>query len=132
METSKRPGVSGNSRKGKAWINQEELKIQKDFIHEGLGQNLYGRTDLTDQEVQESSSIDEEKILEALQRSPEVDISGVTVSLENGVVRFDGIAENIHEVRVMENVVRNLEGVSNVISHLELRSDEDPKERILH
>lgn len=129
------PGVSGKKASGKTWVNREELKEQQDFRddleesvegYQSTGQNLFGRTDLDDQNPhQKIHNITEEQLFEALRRSPQVDASGIKVILEDrGIVRLQGIVEDVNEMRMAENVIKNVEGVRKVISELKSKHDE--------
>jgi osmotically-inducible protein OsmY len=132
MHPEKESGVSGKSRTGKTWVNPNELHEQKKFADEmyksedvysntGTGQNLFGRSELTDQEKPAERSLTEAEIVESLKRSPEVDISHIKVRVEGHTVYLEGTVEEIDEIRAMENIAKNVPGVSKVESHIEVR-----------
>src|SRR6478735_5914596 len=99
METNKdSPGISGKENK-RSWFNTEKYHQQRDFIEhvdesekgysQSTGKNLMGRDDFTNQSGNEKD-LDQQKILEVLKRSPEVDISHVDLSLDGGSVILKG------------------------------------------
>lgn len=128
MESQQEPGVSGKKKNGKTWTNPEELQKQKKFVDTldeiPKGHNLYGRSDLKNQDHPETSNILESEVVEALKRSPHMDFSEVIVEAIEGVVHLTGYVEDLAELREMENITKNVPGVTKVESHIEVRSDE--------
>ncbi len=123
--------VSGKSKDGRSWINRIYLKIQKNFFEQsneiGRSDNLFGRLNLDDQnpirEVESSeSSLSYSHVIEALKRSPEIDVSKVQVHLRGNTVLLQGKAESLKEERAMISIVENLKGVSVVQSELEIKN----------
>jgi osmotically-inducible protein OsmY len=121
--------VSGKSKNGKSWINKTYRKLQKHFIDQskeiGMSDNLYGRIDLDDQgplkSVESSdSSLSYSHIIEALKRSPEIDVSQVHVAITGNSVLLQGKASSLKEIRAMIHIVQNLRGVFSVKSELEI------------
>lgn len=128
MESQQEPGVSGKRENGKTWTNSEELQKQKKFIDTldeiPKDHNLYGRSDLQNQDHPETNNLLESEIVETLKRSPHMDFKDVIVESSGGVIHLTGYVEDLAELREMENLTRNVPGVSKVVSHVELRSDE--------
>lgn len=136
MEPEKNhPGVSGKERGGKRWINPDAREKQKEFADEmyevdegyepqGRGNNLFGRTDLTNQEGHEETSLDQQKVVVALKRSPEVDISDIEIKVDGGTVILEGTVDHPSRVRTVENLVWSVSGVKKIINHLEPREGE--------
>ncbi len=128
METSKEPGVSGKNKEGKTWTNFEELQKQKAFIdavdEAPKAHNLYGRSDLKNQERPETSNLLESEIVDALKRSPHMDFKDLFVEVNEGVVSLTGYVEDMAELRELENITKNVPGVIKVVNHVEVRSDE--------
>ena len=129
MESQKEPGVSGKKNDGKTWTNFEELQKQKGFI-DTLGEapkalNLYGRSDLENQDHPEGENILESEIIEALKRSPHMDFKDINVEVSEGVVYLTGYVEDIAELREMENITKNVPGVIRVESQVEVKTDEN-------
>jgi len=136
MKASKRhPGVSGKSQSGREWINEEELSQQHEFADEvyesekgfeaaGTGKNLFGRSDLSEQQEELGENLDEAQILETLKRSPEIDLEGIHLEFNNGSVLLEGEVDEPARIRTFENIVKNIPGVSEVINRLEYRSME--------
>lgn len=132
MESQKEPGVSGKKKDGKTWTNFEELQKQKGFI-DTVGEapkahNLYGRSDLENQDHPESANVLESEIVEVLKRSPHMDFKNIDVQVSDGVVYLTGYVEDMAELREMENIVRNVPGVTEIDSQVEVRSDENLNE----
>lgn len=136
MNEEQEPGVSGKNREGKSWINKDILKQQDEFAEEmfkiddgyaagGRGGNLFGRTDLSDQEGHETESLDQQKVIIALKRSPEVDISHVNVEVNGGQVILSGLVQNPKESRAMERIVENVPGVTEVIIKFDTREGDE-------
>lgn len=124
-ENQDQPGVSGKSKDGKKWIDPQKYEEQKEFMDGvGKGGNLFGRSDLSDQDKDVSHSISEEQVREALKRSPEADIQNVEIRLEGSAVHLYGQVEDNRSIRAMESIALNVPGVSKVISHVQLRNDE--------
>lgn len=135
MEKASEPGVSGKKRNAKAWINPDKYEAQKNFMDnveesekgytvEGRGQNLHGRSDLGDQEKPPGQSVQEDQVIEALKRGPEVDIQDISVHVKGSVVYLEGLAEDTKELRAMESIAKSVPGVSEVISQVDFRSDD--------
>lgn len=131
------PGVSGKDKNGKEWVNSEKLEDQEDFIKGskdiGRSDNLFGRSDLENQKLankdeKDSLTLSQEHVIEALERSPGIDVSELLVTLYGSKVTLDGYAANPNEIRAIENVVKNLPGVSDVITHITPREG-DAKNR---
>ncbi|WP_408096971.1 BON domain-containing protein [Peredibacter sp. HCB2-198] len=138
MEPNKEPGVSGKERSGKTWINPEEYEAQKEFADtmeeaekgfQSTGQNLHGRSDLSNQGAQVGVTLTEDAVIEALRRSPQVDISNLIVSVKESVVHLEGLVEDMKELREMESIANNVPGVSKVVSHVELKKDDSQELR---
>ena len=133
MEPNKEPGVSGKERSGKTWLNSEEYEAQKEFADtmeeaekgfQSTGQNLHGRSDLSNQGAQVGVTLTEDAVIEALRRSPQVDIGSLIVMVKGNVVHLEGIVEDMAELREMESIANNVPGVSKVVSHVELKRDD--------
>lgn len=116
-----------------AWINPDQLKMQKHFIDKskeiGRSDNLYGRLDLEDQNPKRQVSdhdqaLNSSQVIEALKRSPEIDVSRVAVRIRGSHVTLEGEAENLKEVRAMLSIVKNLPGVEEVKNELVTDDDE--------
>lgn len=138
MEPDKEPGVSGKRRDGKTWINEEKYQGQKKFADtmeeaekgfQSTGQNLHGRSDLTNQGAQVGITLTEDAVIEVLRRSPEVDIQDLIVNVSGKTVHLEGLVWDLNELREIENIVNNVPGVSKVVSHVELKNDENPELR---
>lgn len=67
---------------------------------------------------QQRASLKKIEIYEALNRNPEVDASHVRVQLDNEIVILEGTAEDAKDARAMKNIVENIPGVAEVVSHL--------------
>ncbi len=127
-EKSGQPGVSGKDQNGKTWINAEEYHQQVDQLEDreeaekgfaqSTGSNLMGRSDLENQGYENSASVEENQVFEALKRSPELDVSHVRVRMDGSVVYLEGTVDDANEARGVKKVVENIPGVSKVISHL--------------
>ena len=143
--TPEEPGVSGKERGKKPWINLKELKDQDNFIAQngltpdfsvdeedfggvGTGQNLHGRSDISEQkeafiETKEDEAYPDQKlhnsIVVALQRNPETDISEVVIKVKNRDVSLSGHILGIKDKRAIEAVVRNVPGVREVFNAIE-------------
>ena len=127
-EETHMPGVSGKSRSGKTWFNEDKYLKQREQVEnddttelgyaQSTGQNLVGRTDLSNQGQQASGNIFEKEIFEALKRGPTVDVANVRVHADKGVITLEGSALNAKEVRAMHNIVENIPGVKQVINRL--------------
>lgn len=136
MESDKEPGVSGKRRDGKSWVNEEKYQGQRKFAEtmeeaekgfQSTGHNLHGRSDLTNQGGQVGITLTEDAVIEALRRSPEVDIQDLIVIVSGKVVHLEGLVWDLNELREIESIVNNIPGVSKVISHVELKNDENPE-----
>lgn len=124
-EKKEQPGVSGKSNDGKKWIDPQKYEEQKEFMDGvGKGGNLFGRSDLSNQDKDVSKSISEEQVREALKRSPEADIQNVEVRLEGSAVHLYGEVEDNRSIRTIESIALNVPGVSKVFSHVQLKNDE--------
>lgn len=152
--TPGKPGVSGRERGKKPWINLKELKAQDRFIAQngispefesdekdaedfdgvGTGQNLHGRSDLSEQQEGRSKNNKEElysdqklhdSIAVSLQRNPETDFSGVVVKVHNRDVSLSGHLSAIKEKRAVEAVVRNVPGVREVFNSIETNENKN-------
>lgn len=106
-----------------AWIDQDNLKLQKNFIKKsreiGRSDNLYGRIDLDDQDPirtfeDTDSDLSPTQVIEALERSPEIDVSEIRVKISGGTVTLMGCAQTAKEVRAMIKILDNLRGVEKV------------------
>ena len=145
--TPREPGVSGKERGKKPWINLKELKAQDKFIAQnglspdfssdedeedfdgvGTGQNLHGRSDISEQqealpETKEDETYPDQKlhdsIVVAFQRNPETDISEVVIKVQNRDVSLSGHVSAIKDKRAIEAVVRNVPGVREVLNSIE-------------
>lgn len=128
----KNHGVSGKNESGKKWTNEKDLRDQDNHIMEskeiGRSDNLHGRIDLKDQNVEVkndmSASISTDQVLEALERSPEVDAQGLSVTINGNRITVEGVVSDVKEGRAVVSVVENLPGVSKVINKLSFESDE--------
>lgn len=132
MRHRSEPGVSGKKSTGKAWINADERADQDDFIEGskeiGRSDNLFGRSDLKDQILKPTQkdqhvTLTEAHILEALERSPEADVSHIKVTIKGHEVFLEGEIADIKEARVLENLVKNIRGVSKVTSDFQVHSE---------
>lgn len=112
------PGVSGKTIHGKSWFNSDKYHEQKDFMEDVGGENLSGRTDLSNQGINESHNVKEDEVFEALKRSPGVDVAQVQVEATNGVITLSGTAASPKEARAMIKIVENISGVSKVVNNL--------------
>jgi len=128
MEPQQEPGVSGKKENGKTWTNSEELQKQKKFVDTldevPSAHNLYGRSDLKNQDNPETSNLLESEVALALKRSPHMDFKDIIVEASDGIVHLTGHVEDVAELREMENITKNVPGVTKVVSHIEFRSDE--------
>lgn len=134
-ENKDRPGVSGKDQSKKTWINVDKLHEQEKFAHkmheyeDGYGQstgnNLFGRSDLSNQQGHEKGELKQEQVLEVLKRSPTVDVAHLDVSVEGGSVILRGSVDDPEESRAMENIVKNIPGVTEVINELDVEKGED-------
>lgn len=104
-ENEEKPGVSGKERNKKPWINIDKYHEQIHMIHD-----VHAR---------------EEQILEELKKSPEVDVAAIDVSVDGGSVILRGEADDPNESRAMENIVKNIPGVDEVINKLKVKSGKD-------
>lgn len=109
--------------RNETWINPEQLKKQKHFIEKskeiGRSDNLYGRMDLEEQnpkrEVKShAEDLNASQVMEALKRSPEIDVSNITAKIRGHHVTLEGEAESLKEVRAILSIVKNLPGVEEV------------------
>ncbi len=124
--------MNKENEKTETWINPEQMKLQKNFIEKskeiGRSDNLYGRMDLEDQNPQREvdsavSSLSSTQVIEALKRSPEIDVSRIDVRIRGHHVTLEGEAESLKEVRAMLSIVKNLPGVEEVKN--EIKTDDD-------
>jgi osmotically-inducible protein OsmY len=124
--------MNHDNESSETWINPEKLKLQKNFIDKskeiGRSDNLYGRMDLDEQNPKRkvdspSRSLTSSQVIEALKRSPEIDVSRVSVRIRGTHVTLEGEAENLKEVRAMLSIVKNLPGVDEVKN--EMKTDDD-------
>lgn len=140
------PGVSGKNSHEGAWINPENLQKQHEFLQSraedsatdaampgfeaaGRGGNLHGRSDLDAQQEKESKKVEgnsDEKLHEsikiALQRSPEADVSKLSLTVSEGIVTIKGSLSGAQETRGVEAIVQNIPGVKKVINQLDTES----------
>lgn len=126
-ENSGLPGVSGKSRNGKNWFNTDVYEEQKEHVEDmdeseigfaqSTGQNLMGRSDLSNQGNQ-SGDMFEKEVFEALKRGPTVDVANVRVHADNGVITLEGSALSAKESRAIQNLVENIPGVNKVVNRL--------------
>lgn len=120
------PGVSGKEENGKSWVNSDELSTQNKFVKGskeiGRSDNLFGREDLSDQQLGSSkpASVTEPLVIEALERSPETDVSRIKISINGGHVHLSGVIDDIKETHVLESVAANIRGVTKVTSDFEI------------
>lgn len=132
-KSNQQPGVSGKTMQGKTWFNEDKYEEQREQVEEmdesekgfaqSTGQNLIGRTDLSNQGEQPSKNIQEDQIFEALKRSPSVDVSHIQVKSDHGTVELVGTCTDLKEERAIINIVENISGVRRVVSHLDVLSD---------
>lgn len=115
--------MNNDTDRNESVINPEAMKQQKHFMQKsreiGRSDNLYGRMDLDDQipkrEVSShAETLNSSQVMEALKRSPEIDVSNITVKIRGHHVTLEGEAESLKEVRAMLQIVRNLPGVEEV------------------
>lgn len=67
----------------------------------------------------------QQQILEVLKRSPGVDISGVKVRVVGDSIELRGEVLSPKESRAVENIVKNIPGVKNVVNDLKVQRGED-------
>lgn len=115
--------MNNENERSESFINPEAMKRQKHFIEKsreiGRSDNLYGRLDLSEQNPkrvvsEHDKSLSVSQVMEALKRSPEIDVSNITAKIRGRHVTLAGEAESLKEVRAMLEIVRNLPGVEEV------------------
>lgn len=96
-------------------VKREPRSGMKRPDHRGKGPIGYRRS---------NESIKED-VSESLYRNTQVDASGITVSVSNGVVTLDGLVDSREQKKEAEQAVENLAGVEDVYNYLKIKQPYD-------